>query len=135
MPNQHPVPLVTPQQPPHKKRRRRHPVVRLVSVAAGWVLLVVGVITTPTPVPIGLVLVAIGIFLLARDSHMARKGIRSLRKRFPALDRGLCSISHRLPRTVRAVIRRTAPLATRRHMPREPRPAATRPAASDREAA
>ena len=103
-----------PAAPPHPaNRRRRHPIARLVSVSAGWVLLVVGVITTPTPVPIGLVLVAVALFLLARDSHIARRGIRALRRRYPAVDRSLTQVSPRLPRTMRTVLRRTAPLASR----------------------
>jgi hypothetical protein len=85
----------------------------MVSVAAGWILLVVGIIITPTPVPIGLMLVAVAVFLLARDSHLARRGIRALRRRYPAIDRSLTQVAPRLPRTMRTVLRRTAPLASR----------------------
>lgn len=101
------------QPRPASRRRRRHPVARMVSVSAGWVLLVVGIIITPTPVPIGLMLVAVAVFLLARDSHLARRGIRALRRRYPAVDRSLTQVSPRLPRTMRTVLRRTAPLASR----------------------
>ncbi len=104
----------TPQNQAGRRPRRRRPIARLAGAIAGWVLLIVGIITTPTPIPIGLVLVAFGLFLLARDSRMARRGIRALRSRFATLDNSLSRLSSRLPRAVRTVIRRTAPLASRR---------------------
>ncbi|MBB4286208.1 hypothetical protein [Roseospira goensis] len=87
---------------------------RLAGVGAGVVCLILGAITGPTPLPFGIVFLALGAFLLARESVVARRGIRWLRYRLPALDHGLGHIAQRLPRAVRVVIHRTAPIASRR---------------------
>jgi hypothetical protein len=96
--------------------RPRHPILRLVSIAAGVVLVIVGLITWPMPIPVGFILTALGVFLLARDSVIARNAIRRARERWPALDRTICRVAARLPHSARRVIRSTAPEETLRRL-------------------
>ena len=92
--------------------RPRHPILRLVSIAVGVVLVIVGLITWPMPIPVGFILTTLGLFLLARDSEMARNAIRRARERWPALDRAICRVAARLPHSAQKVIRSTAPKET-----------------------
>jgi len=89
--------------------KRRHPVHRAARVGGGLVLLVVGLITWPMPIPVGLLLIALGLVLLAQDSHVARSAIRWTRTRLPALDRAMHRAAARVPGSVRAVIHLTTP--------------------------
>lgn len=82
---------------------------RLGRLSAGWVLLVVGLITAPTPLPIGLPLIALALGLLARDSERVRRAVRWVRGRVGALDRGLRRIEPKLPRPVVWVLHATDP--------------------------
>jgi hypothetical protein len=75
----------------------------------GWTLVVAGAILTPTPVPIGLPLVAIGFYLVARDSVMARGMVRWVRRHIPPLHRGLEGLHPRVGKGMRAFIDRTHP--------------------------
>lgn len=87
----------------------RHPVRRAINIAVGSVLLVLGIIIAPTPIPIGVFLIAIGLFILTRDSERAREAVRWTRRRIGALDRGLRKVEPRLPRAVARVIHVTDP--------------------------
>lgn len=75
----------------------------------GWVLLVVGAIITPTPIPIGIFVMAFAVYLLARDSLAVRNAIRRARRGWPAFCRALEGIKHRLPSGVRQSIDITHP--------------------------
>jgi len=72
-------------------------------------LLVAGLITWPMPIPVGLILIALGLVLLAQESHAARSAIRWTRTRLPALDRAMQKAAPRLPSPLRAVIDQTTP--------------------------
>ncbi|SDG54714.1 PGPGW domain-containing protein [Roseospirillum parvum] len=75
----------------------------------GWVLLVVGAIITPTPIPIGIFVMAFAVYLLARDSLAVRQAVRWARRNWPAFCRALEGIKHRLPHGVRESIDITHP--------------------------
>lgn len=104
-------------------QRRRSPVARMVRVCIGLLVLLVGIVTAPTPIPIGVILIAIGLYMLARESLTARAAIRWARRRLPSLDRGLCHVAPRLPRAIRVIIRRTAPVTSRRQIGPDESPA------------
>lgn len=82
---------------------------RIVRIIVGWLLVVVGGVLTPTPVPLGLPMLAAGLYLLARDSATVRRGIRRRRKALPMLSRGLDRIKGRMPAGVRGMIEATDP--------------------------
>lgn len=85
------------------------PLWRIARLAAGWVLIAVGAVTLPTPLPFGLPLLAIGLYLLARDSRAVRRIIRRQRRALPGLSRGLNGIKTRVPGGVRRMIEATDP--------------------------
>lgn len=98
------------------RRRLAVMVKRSLRRAVGWVLFIVGAILAPTPIPFGLIMVAIGLYLLAKDSVVARRMIRSVRRRIPALtaalDRlhqGLDRVHPKVGKGLRAFIDRTHP--------------------------
>ena len=82
---------------------------RLLRLAAGWALVVAGAVTTPTPVPLGALMVLAGLCLIARDSRRLRAAIRHLRGRFPALSARAHGLRHRLPFLLRRVVETTDP--------------------------
>jgi Flp pilus assembly protein TadB len=98
---------------PHQRRRAR----RIAAVRAkryallglGASLIVVGIASVPTPVPIGFVLFALGLYFLARGSKKARRSIKQFRRRTPLVSRGLNNVKHRLPDPLRVFIERSDP--------------------------
>jgi len=76
---------------------------------AGWLLVLSGGILTPMPIPVGLLLLGLGLALLAHDSRWMRHQLRSLRGRYPSFSERLAAIGRRAPRWLARVIRRTAP--------------------------
>lgn len=82
---------------------------RWLRLAAGWFLVVSGAIITPTPIPIGLIMVAIGLGLLATESAFVRNRLRGVRRRFPAFCARLRDVRHRVPRFAQRVIDETDP--------------------------
>ncbi len=93
-----------------RRRRRLRVFVRRFSlVGSGASLMMLGVLTVPTPVPIGFVLFAVGLYLVARGSKRARRSVKHLRRHVPLLSRGLNTIKHRLPPRLQAFIEHSDP--------------------------
>jgi hypothetical protein len=88
---------------------RRSPHARLLRLASGWALVVVGALTTPTPVPLGALLVLAGLCILARESRWLRGTIRHLRGRYPRISLHAHGLRHRLPVFLRRVVETTDP--------------------------
>lgn len=68
-----------------------------------------GVATVPTPVPIGFVLFVLGLYMAARGSKTAQRGVTWARRVIPPLSRGLNRLKPRLPRSVRRFVERSDP--------------------------
>lgn len=78
--------------------------------ATGGACLIVGVVLLPTPAPVGLALILLGLLLLARGSARTCRLIRHLRERFPRFDRFLARPrTWALPRGARYLLLRTRP--------------------------
>ncbi|MFQ5562893.1 MAG: PGPGW domain-containing protein [Parvularculaceae bacterium] len=75
----------------------------------GSVLVVSGAILTPTPAPIGLIMLTIGLALLAPYMPPVRQAIRAIRRKWPNIDRSLRRHRHRFPPVIRKTIDRTHP--------------------------
>lgn len=94
-----------------RRRRRRMAVTAkrglLLGTSAAFML--AGLVSVPTPVPIGFVLFAMGLYFLARASRKARRHIKLLRRRAPGFSRGLNTVKHRLPGPLRLFIERSDP--------------------------
>ncbi len=96
---------------PELRRVRRLRVLarRISLVGSGGALMLLGILTVPTPVPIGFVFFAIGLYLVARGSKRARRSVKHLRRHVPPFSRGLNNIKHRLPPRLRLFIERSDP--------------------------
>lgn len=92
-----------------RRRRMRVAAQRVTLVGSGASLMVLGVLSVPTPVPIGFVLFAMGLYLIARASKRARHSVKGLRRRVPPFSRGLNRVAHRMPKRLRVFIERSDP--------------------------
>lgn len=78
-------------------------------MGTGCALILAGLASLPTPLPIGFALIAVGLYFAARGSKTARRGIKLVRRRMPLVSRGLNGIKHRLPRPVGRFIESSDP--------------------------
>lgn len=92
-----------------RRRRLRIMAQRAGLVGSGASLVVLGMLSAPTPVPIGFVLFAAGLYLMARGSKRARRSVTLLRRHVPPLSHGLNRVKHRLPSRLRLFIERSDP--------------------------
>ncbi|MEM1409204.1 MAG: PGPGW domain-containing protein [Pseudomonadota bacterium] len=76
---------------------------------AGTALVVFGLALSVTPIPIGLVMVAVGLLLLAPYFKPIQRVVRSLRCRSCTVNRALLKIKRRCPPVIRSAIEKTAP--------------------------
>lgn len=90
-------------------RRRQLNKQRVMLFAGGAVLVLVGIPLTPTPVPLGLLMVAAGLYLMARSSDRVMRGIRSLREAWPVFSSKLNALKPRAPRGLRRFIEQSDP--------------------------
>ncbi|HNR78345.1 MAG TPA: hypothetical protein PKM48_14520 [Parvularculaceae bacterium] len=75
----------------------------------GGVLVVTGAILTPTPIPIGLILLTIGLALLAPYAPPVQALVRAIRVKWPNVDRSLRRHHAKFPPIIRTTIDRTHP--------------------------
>ncbi len=83
-------------------------------LALGWLLVAVGLVLTPAPVPIpllGILPLLAGCAILSENSKSFRRALQRLRRRFAFVSRRLEGVRHRMPRDVKTMIRRTNPRA------------------------
>ena len=84
-------------------------VIRLGAALIAIVLIVVGVLTSISPVPLGFVLVLVGIVVLALADPHARPMLRWLRRRWPWLDRRLRGAQKKAPTAIAEPLEETDP--------------------------
>ena len=77
---------------------------------SGGFLVVAGAILTPTPIPIGLVMLTIGLALLAPYMPPVQKLVRTIRRKWPHVDASLMKHGHRFPPVIRMTIDKTHPV-------------------------
>lgn len=75
----------------------------------GMTFIVAGILTMPTPVPLGLVLVVVGLYFVARASRSMRGMVVRMRRHSPGFSRCLNRIRHRMPNSMRAFIDNSDP--------------------------
>ncbi|MBV8801238.1 MAG: PGPGW domain-containing protein [Alphaproteobacteria bacterium] len=84
----------------------------------GWMLVAVGVVLLPAPIPvplIGVMPILIGLAILTTHSKNMRRRLQFTRHRFDWLSRRLDGFAHRVPDMVKSMIHRTRPNAIHRH--------------------
>jgi hypothetical protein len=82
---------------------------RSVNLVVGFFLVICGIIITPLPIPVGLILIVLGLSLLVPALPVLRRWLTLARARFPKLSNKLQSIRHRLPKFARNLIDHTEP--------------------------
>lgn len=85
---------------------RLYPLLRLLF---GTVLVLVGLVITPLPIPLGLLLILVGLTLITYDSSFLKKRLRRLRKKHPGFSDRLKKFESRTFFIVRDVVRSTDP--------------------------
>ncbi|HEX3943181.1 MAG TPA: PGPGW domain-containing protein [Rhizomicrobium sp.] len=84
----------------------------------GWLLVVVGIVLLPAPIPIpliGILPLLTGLAILTTHSKNMRRRLQYIRHRFDWLSRLFDSFAHRVPLMVKSMIHRTRPHAIHRH--------------------
>ncbi len=76
---------------------------------SGTILVIAGVILTPTPIPFGLIMLTLGLALLAPYFTPVRRVVRGIRRRWPRIDETLRRNRDRFPAVIRQTIDRTHP--------------------------
>lgn len=92
--------------------------VRIFYVGLGWTLVVLGAVLIPAPVPIpglGFGPLLVGCAILSAHSKSFRRGLQRLRLRFAWLSRRFDDFTHKGPKAVRHMVRRTRPMVLLRH--------------------
>ncbi|WOI52846.1 PGPGW domain-containing protein [Parvularcula sp. LCG005] len=75
----------------------------------GSLLVVSGLVMFPLPIPVGLIMIAFGLAMLAPYFPPVQAFVRFLRRKFPAFDRAMVRFKHRCPRVVQTTIEKTCP--------------------------
>ncbi|MCG8504832.1 MAG: hypothetical protein MI755_09520 [Sphingomonadales bacterium] len=80
---------------------------RILLIVAGTLIFAAGFLTFWLPIPIGLILMAVGLALLLVSSAWVRSRVKALRHRYPGLDSKLKAIGGSLPGPFRRALQRT----------------------------
>jgi len=78
----------------------------------GSLLVLFGLVLFPMPIPVGLIMIAVGLLLLAPYFKPIQKFVRMLRCKFQPVDRTLRKIKRKCPPVLRSAIEKTAPVET-----------------------
>ena len=87
---------------------------RLLRIGVAIVILLAGTVLAPTPIPLGWVLIIIGLSMLVHESKWVRNRLRRLRERYPGFGARLNKAKQYAPGFARRLIERTDPLRRRR---------------------
>jgi len=79
------------------------------NVFAGSLLVLLGLIITPMPIPLGIILIILGLSMLVSSLPVVRDFLRNLRRRYRVLSGKLNHIKRYLPAFARRLIEDTDP--------------------------
>ena len=82
---------------------------RSVTLVGGVLLIVAGLLVLPLPVPVGLLMIILGVSLLVPAIPALARFLKRIRHRYPITSQRLNLISPKLPGFVRLVIEETDP--------------------------
>ncbi len=77
----------------------------------GSTLVLAGLVVLPLPIPLGLIMLTVGLALLAPYVPAVQRFVKHLRTRSPGLDRSMRRHRHRFPLVIRRTIDKTHPNA------------------------
>lgn len=75
----------------------------------GSLLVLFGIVVLPMPIPLGLIMIALGLAMLAPYFKPIQNLVRHLRRKSPLVDRNMVKFRHKCPRVIRMTIDRTNP--------------------------
>jgi hypothetical protein len=84
----------------------------------GWVLVAIGLVLLPAPIPvplIGIMPLLTGLAILTTHSKSMRRRLQYVRHKFDWLSRLFDRLAHRVPLLIKSMIHRTRPHAMHRH--------------------
>ena len=84
--------------------------VRILTMIAGLIVLIIGAILLPTPVPLGIILIPIGFVMMMSASPQLQGVMRRARIRWPKFDNWLKRSGKYLPNYFRKQIELTEPV-------------------------
>ncbi len=84
-------------------------VTRFALLILAIVLIVVGLIVLPLPIPFGAIMIVTGLGILIATNKWAAEWVRQRRMKSPRLDSWLAAAESRLPGKLSEILRRTAP--------------------------
>lgn len=96
----------TPSSTRMTKKRQLQSLKRWIIVPLGGVVFVVGLVLFPLPIPFGLILMLLGLFMMASNPFVLRF-LRRTRSRFPAISAKLRDATPHLPAFLARFLRRT----------------------------
>lgn len=91
----------------HHRKQVARGATRAFKVAVGLLLVVAGLLSVPTPLPIGFVLTLIGLAILAAETPLIGKLTRRTRSKVPMLDRSMTASKDHLPKGVKRFVEET----------------------------
>ena len=81
--------------------------IRFAAKLVGWVFLIIGIIGILTPIPFGIVFLALSLVLLIPTSPGVTQFVRRMRRRSPHIDRSMAAVIRRAPAPYRRILRQT----------------------------
>lgn len=93
---------------------------RYFRIGAAIILLLAGAILAPTPIPVGWILILIGLSILVHESKWFRDRLRRLRERYPKFGDKLNQAKRYAPGFARRIIEKTDPIRRRRRRVKVP---------------
>ena len=83
--------------------------IKIVSIIAGVVLVLVGLVVFPMPVPLGAIMIVCGFALLVSASATVARCLRTLRRHHPGANRAIQTVENRLPISWKKAFQRSDP--------------------------
>ncbi|PCI32903.1 MAG: hypothetical protein COB54_05815 [Alphaproteobacteria bacterium] len=82
---------------------------RPIKLAVGWLLVLIGLITAPLPLPLGQLVTLVGLSLLISESYAVRMFTRKLRRNYPMLNGMMDRVRPYMPAFLKSTIDETDP--------------------------
>ena len=82
---------------------------RIAHLSAGLLLVAVGIIMTPLPIPVGLLMILVGLSLLVSVIPALRRYLVRMRRHYPETSARLRELNHKLPGFLQRLLTETDP--------------------------
>lgn len=83
--------------------------IKIFSIVAGVVLVLLGLVVFPMPIPLGAIMIVCGLVLLESASATVAHCLRTFRRRHPSANQMIQTVEDRLPESWKKAFRRSDP--------------------------